>query len=245
MKNQILSSGLAVIAFHYFAGTCLALTPVRESFNVALNPARWIVGGSPYAKLQQGSGRLNFTVGPTSTEEDYASAELYGNQPGYNESWQVIVDVSNTANAGDDVGAGLYIYNPSSYTNILYFEFYGDGKGRQGGFQVSILKDAFGNYLEPHLINNPRVKKGSLRITFNKTTKLITFFCDKTGSADGYQWKKVGTFSPTGVGGDRRLNWNMNPTTGRFGIGLEAFGDNRLVRNGRVNMDNFILKASK
>ena len=245
MKTLILSSGLAILGLSCLTGTCLALTPLTERFNVALSPARWFVANSPNAKLKQGGGRLNFTVGPASSEDDYSSVELIGNQPGYNESWQVIVDVSNTANVGNDVGAGLYVYNFANSLNVLYFEFYGDGKGKQGGFQASILKDEFGNYLEPHLISNPRVKKGSLRITFNKTSKLITFFCDKTGSADGYQWKKIGTFSPTGVGGDRRLNWNMDPTSGSFGIGLEGFGDDRLVRNGKVNMDNFILKGSK
>jgi hypothetical protein len=243
MKTPVFASGLAFVGFTFLSGTCMALTPVEEKFSTALNPARWIVSGSTYAKLEHGSGRLNFTVGPAKSEDDYASAQLSGNQPGYNESWQVIVDVSNTANAGNDVGAGFYIRNSANPFNVLYFEFYGDGKGKQGGFQASILKDEFGNYLEPHLINSPKVKKGSLRITFNKTTKLITFFCDKTGSANGYQWKKIGTFSPTGVGGDRRLNWNMDPTSGSFVVGLEAFGDNRLVRNGKVNMDNFILKS--
>lgn len=242
MKTRMMFAGVLLAVSYSFIGRSLALTPVKESFNTALDPARWLVSNSTNGKLKQGKARLNFTIGPNRTEEDYASAELNNNQPGYNESWQVIVDVTNKSDSDGDVGAGIYISNAANPINVLYFEFYGDGKGRHGGFQASILKDQFGNYLEPHLIANPRVKSGSLRITFNKNTKLITFHYDETGKEDGYKWKRVGTFSPTGVGGDKRLNWNMDDLTGKFRIGLEAFGEEFLLKGGKVFMDNFALK---
>lgn len=245
MKTKMCPPSLLLAASLTFTGHCPALTPVKETFNAALDPTRWTVFGSTNAQLKQGKGRLNFTVGPKATDEEYASAELFNNQPGYNESWQVIVDVTNKFESGGDVGAGIYISNAANPTNVFYFEFYGNAKGRDGGFQISILKDQFGNYLEPHLIANPRVNHGSLRVTFNKKTKLFKFYYDQTGFQDGYQWKLIGTFSPTGVGGDRRLNWNMDSSFGRFNVGLEAFSDERLVGGGKVFMDQFILKGLK
>ena len=54
---------------------------------------------------------------------------------------------------------------------------------------------------------------------------------------------KLSTFSPTGRGGDRRGNWDMNLAGGRFGIQLFGFSDGANVAAGKVSFDNFKLKA--
>ncbi|MEO7099608.1 MAG: hypothetical protein ABI162_09630 [Luteolibacter sp.] len=131
-------------------------------------------------------------------------------------------------------------FNADDPGDTVFFELY--GKGTKGGFFASFVLDGFytvGNDIG----KNPGVSKGSIRISFNKNTKLITFSFDKTGSADGYKWTKLCTFSPTGVGGDRRANWNMNPTTGRFGIRIYGFSDSRIVAAGTENLDNFVPKG--
>lgn len=90
---------------------------------------------------------------------------------------------------------------------------------------------------------NPKVASGSVKVAFNKTTKLFTFSYDKTGSADGYQWTRLCTFSPTGQGGDRRGDWKMNLAGGAFKVLLYGYSDSQLVAIGKAFFDNFSLKV--
>jgi len=244
MKTKILTSCVVIAGYSFIAGNCLALTPVSDDFKGAsLNTKLWKISNFENARLRQSSGRLNFTIGPkTHPEEDYAFAQLVNNQPGFNESWQVTLDVANTAAKGKRVGVGFWIFNADDPSDTVFFEFYGKGKGANGGFNVSFVLD--GQHVGADLWRNPNVSSGSLRITFNKQTKLFTFYCDRSGSGGGYQWTRIGTFSPTGVGGDRRAKWQMNPGSGRFGIRLEGFGEQSLVSGGKATMDNFVLRAS-
>lgn len=94
------------------------------------------------------------------------------------------------------------------------------------------------------IVANPGVSKGSIRITFNRTTKILTFWYDQMGSADGYKWTKLGTFATNGTGGDRRGDWQMNAETGSFIIKLAGV-EGKVVAPGTENLDNFILKALK
>jgi hypothetical protein len=92
-------------------------------------------------------------------------------------------------------------------------------------------------------MRNPGVGSGSMRISFDKKTKLFTFWYDSSGSANGFQWVKISTFSPTGKGGDRSGNWNMNPGSGRFGIQLFGYAEGQSIASGKLTLDNFALKA--
>ena len=233
-------SVFAIIGCQFLLGTSSALTPFSDNFNAAkLNTTNWLAGGEGGAKLKQSGGRLNFTVPSNLADEDYAFIQLLNSQPGYNESWQVIVDVTNTNNHRGFSGPGLWVYNADDGGDTVFLELY--GKGTKGGFVASFVLD--GQYtVGKEIRNNPAVSKGSIRISFNKTTKLLTFWFDKTGSADGYKWTKLCSFSPTGVGGDRRGNWNMNNETGRFNIKLYGFSEGRIVAPGTENLDNFVLK---
>lgn len=225
-------------------GTAFALTPFSDDFNKAkLNTSRWALKNFAKGKLSAGSGRINFTVANPPTGDDAAMLTLRNNQPGFNESWQVVLDGTNSRNAGDDSGTGIWIYNATDEEDGVFLEFY----GKQGGFNVINVTDDEDNPADD-ISRNPRVRSGSMRISFNKTTKLFTFWYDKTGSANGYQWVKICTFSPTGKGGDRRGNWKMNPGSGRFGVRLFGFAENnqqQAIPAGQISFDNFSLKAAK
>jgi hypothetical protein len=244
MKSSIGSSTLAILAIcPILTGSALALTPFSDNFKAtSLNTTRWTLENAGTGKLTQASGRLNFTVAASPTDDDYGILTLRNNRPGYNESWEIILDVANAANFGDDVGVGISIFNAADPNDNANFEFY--GSGARGGFNfIGITDDR--DIPSQDVRANPSVSRGSLRISFSKTTKLFTCWYDKTGPADGFKWAKLCTYSPTGSGGTRRGNWKMNAGSGSFGIKIFGYAGGRSIASGKVSMDNFVLKAAK
>ena len=244
MKTQPIIAGLTFAALSFFTGNCLALTPFSDEFNAAkLDKVNWLPGAYGVGgRLTQSNGRLNFAVPVAKPYEIDVWLELHANHPGYNENWQAIVDVANSNNHQGDSTVGLWIANTDDPSDVVYLEF--SGKGTKGGFGASFVVD--GKYTAgADIVANPAVSKGSVRITFNKTTKFLTFWYDPTGSADGYKWTKLGTFATNGVGGDRRGDWQMNAETGSFIIKLAGYVEGKVVAPGTENIDNFILKAVK
>jgi hypothetical protein len=239
-RALVFLSGLCLLA----PGTALALTPFTDSFDKPkLNTSRWALKNFAKGKLSAGSGRMNFTVANPPTGDDAAMLTLRNNQPGFNESWEVVLDVTNLRNAGNDSGTGIWIYNATDEEDGVFLEFY----GTKGGFNVINVTDDEDNTADD-ISRNPRVKSGSMRISFDKSTKLFTFWYDKTGSANGFKWVKICTFSPTGKGGDRNGDWKMNPGSGRFGVRLFGFAENnqkQAIPPGQISFDNFSLKAAK
>ena len=218
-----------------------ALTPIADGFNNnALDPARWQVSQFGKAKFKVSQQRVNFFIFPAfDPNEDYGYLELLNNQPGFNESWQVALTVNNTSGQGDRIGAGFWIYNADDPSDVIFFEFYGNPAKRDRlCASASFVLD--GDYLEASLEHKAALlTKAKLRVIFNAKTKLFTFKVARTGkNAD---WTTLGTFSPTGKGGDVRANWNLNPGSGRFGIRLEGYGERRLLEGGKVYLDSFNL----
>lgn len=232
---------IAAAAMPLLSGSVFAVTPFTDKFNAkSINKTRWKVeNSSKNVGFLPNKSKLNFTVAGKATEDDYSILALKKNFPGYNESWEITLDVTNTTSKKSSVGVGFQVFNADDPTDLVALEFY----GKSGFFGVYITDD--GDDWTQDIKKNPGVTKGSLKISFDKTTKLITFSYDKDGSANGFVWKKLSTFSPTGTGGDRRGNWNMNPTTGRFGIELFGFAEKSQVASGKVTIDNFTLKAVK
>jgi hypothetical protein len=218
----------------------MALTPVSDNFNARLlNAARWSSESGAGGKLTQSSGRVNYTTSRAS-DDPYAILTLRNNRPGYNENWQVILDVTNTANKGKDVGVGIMIANALDPQDNVNLEFY--GKGPRGGFNfIGITDDE--DDASQDITARPNVSKGSMKVSFNKTTKLFTFWYDRSGPANGYQWTRLCTFSPTGKGGDRRGNWKMNPAGGSFTVAVFGYSEDQVVTSGKAFFDNFVLKA--
>ncbi len=244
MKTPSITAVLFTTVFPFVTSSCLALTPFSEDFTgTRLDKASWLPGiYGAGAILRQSGGRLNFLMPVAKANEVDVWIELTASQPGYNENWQAIVDVVNTNSHRGDSSPGLWISNHNDSRDVVYLEF--AGKGLKGGFDASFVVDGLYTAGEDFLAN-PNVTKGSIRISFNKATKILTFWYDKTGSADGYKWTRLGTFATNGVGGDRRGDWQMNDETGRFVIKLAGYVENKVVSQGTESMDNFVLKALK
>lgn len=235
-----MSAKSIILAIPFLFQNALALTPVSDNFNSKLlNAARWTSESGGGGKLSQASGRVNYTA-VRASDDDYSILTLRNNRPGYNENWQVILDVSNTAGKGENVGVGMMVANAADPLDSVNLEFYGTGP--RGGFNFIGVTDDFDD-ISQDITAKPNVSKGSMKIAFNKTTKLFTFWYDRTGSADGYQWQRLCSFSPTGKGGDRRGNWKMNPAGGSFTLAIFGYSEDQVVTNGKAFCDNFVLKA--
>lgn len=217
-----------------------ALTPFSDAFSAtSLNTTRWSLQNGGTGKLRQATSRINYTATSPATDDDYSIMTLRANRPGYNESWKVILDVTNTSGKGDSIGVGISIANAADLLDSVNLEFY--GAGENGGFNFIGITDDYDNYLDD-VSANPGITKGSMKVAYNGTTKLFTFWYDVTGSQDGYQWVRLCSFSPTGVGGTKRGNWNMGDTSG-FRVRVFGYSELQVISGGKVFFDNFKLAS--
>jgi len=245
MKQALVPSLIALAAF---AGNCLAVTPVFEDFSgEKLDPARWYQTRYGHGNLRHAGGHLTYATRTTPTKDDYAVVELIPSQPGYDENWEVVVDLADKTSLGYDAGCGIMIVNSQERRDYLYVDFYGkgkmqDGKRVAGGISAGVFVDS------KHVKNgtftkNPKVAKGAIRFRFNATTKLMTLFVSPTHKDEGYTWLKIGTFSPKGSGGDVNGNWQMTDGTSRFSIQLFGFANAKQITAGKVWLDNLSVSA--
>ena len=234
MKTNLIPPVILLAAS--LTGTSLALTPIKERFTGGtIDPARWYQYGVGTAKMTQAKGLLNFVVPSNSTHDALASLELLTSQPGFNESWQMTLDLADITNADQGTGIGFMIFNTADRSDYLYVEFFGP-KGVAAGALVN------GKEATKRLSTKVGLANGSIRVRFDSSTKLMTFSVSLTDPAAAYKWVKIGTFSPTGKTGNVNANWNMN-ASGRFGIQLFAFSDAKVVKPGKLTLDNFVLSA--
>ncbi len=232
----------AVLTGNCFAAAPLEIgNPIVEEFSSSeLDPIRFYqynVGNAILVpKLVDKEMKLNLTVLPEFTKEDFVSAELRNAYPGYSQNWEMTVDLTNSSNAGKNAGCGFMIFNEADRKDYLFVEFYGIS-GIKAGVIVN-GKDAPVGKLSAKV----GAPKGSIRVRFDAATKLMSFAVSLKDKTEGYKWFKIGTFSPTGQKGDVRANWRLKPK-GQFGIQLFGFGESRIVKEGKVTFDNFAVKA--
>lgn len=241
---------IIALAWALFPTISQALTPYADSFDgKSLNTVRWQRAVFKNAKLWPANGRLNFTIAPAfDAQEDYAYLELRNNRPGFAENWQVTLDVTNASGQGENIGAGFWIYNAADPSDVAFFEFYGNpGRTMKRAGKACFVLD--GNDQPAVLAFNGRLLTAAkLRVSFSRQTKLLTFIVgivnpNQSGVGTHVDWTPIGTFSPTGKGGTLQADWKMNAAGGRFGIRLEAYGERRKLKAGKVFLDNFVLGA--
>lgn len=246
MKFALVPSLIAFAAA--FAGSCLAVTPVSEDFSAtSLDTSRWYQTRYGHGILRQAGGHLNYVTRTTPTKDDYAVIELLTSQPGYDENWEVIVDLTDKTALGYDAGCGIMIVNSQERRDYLYLDFYGkgmkqNGKLVAGGVSAGVLVDGK-HPKNSRFTKNPKVASGAVRFRFNATTKLLTLFVSPTQKAEGYTWLKIGTFSPAGKGGDVNGDWKMKNGTSSFAIQLYGFANAKPITAGKVWLDNFSVAA--
>ncbi len=229
------------LALALTVGKSFALKPVRDDFNKpAVDQKLWISKNFGSARFRPAKGRMEFGLVGKPTGNDYSSMILRYNQPGYNENWEVILDVRNFTGRGENVGMGIAVFNAVDLSDGATLMFHGTGaKGGVVATGFTNDREGVAGRLQP----NPGGASGSLRLSFNKSNKLLTFWFDSDGPARGYSWKKISTFSTNGTGGDQRGNWSMNPGSGSFIIWLLGYSGNQPVPFGKVGFDNFQLNG--
>jgi len=236
---KIQTAPIVALVSTILACPAFALTPVEEKFGSnTLDPAVWYKYTTGKGNLKPENKKLNFVVGSKPTNDDFASIELLTSQPGYNENWQLILDLANTSGLGFNAGCGIMLFNVQDRNDYMYLEFY----GKNGGVAAGVINN--GKHIDKGTASiNPRVAKGSIRIRFDSEKKLMTLHVSPTNLEEGYTWIKIGTFSPAGSGGKINTNWKMNPETGRFGVQLFGFAQNNKLETGKATLDNLSITA--
>ena len=227
-----------VAATAAITGNCLALTPITEEFETSgIDSVRWYQHRESKGKLSQNGGVLNFQVLAKPARSNFASIELMTSAPGYAENWEMTLDISNTSTAAKTAGIGFMIFNSVDRNDRLFLEYH-------GAFGINSGVFADGKYdRAAEFSKSTGITKGGIRVSFSKKTKLLTLFLSKTLSGEGYEWRKIGTFSPTGVGGDVRAIWGMGPDSS-FGIQLYGTAGNTPIPVGNLTIDNFVISAT-
>jgi hypothetical protein len=220
------------------SGNCLALTPITEEFESSrIDSVRWYQHRESKGKLSQDGGVLNFQVLAKPARSNFASIELMASAPGYAESWEMTLDISNTSTLARTAGIGFMIFNSVDRNDRLFVEYH-------GAFGINSGVFADGKYdRAAEFSKSTGITKGGIRVAFSKKTKLLTLFLSKTLSGEGYEWRKVGSFSPTGVGGDVRAIWDMGEDSS-FGIQLYGTAGNTSIPIGNLTIDNFAISSS-
>lgn len=231
MKKKLLPS---ILALAVLTGNAIALTPVKDDFKSnKLSSKLWYQYKVKNGRLVPSGGKLNYQTKGKATKDDFVSLELLNSQPGYNENWQLIVDLSNTSGAGNKAAAGITFFNVKDRSDYLYLEYFG-----KSGLAGGLIQD--GKPVDKGRITlSKATAKGSLRVSFDKDSKLFTLHISATDKSQGYKWVEVGTFSPSGKGGDVRANWKMTPGSGNFGIQLFGYGYSKTIVPGKITYDNF------
>jgi len=214
----------------------------NDDFNgPSLDPAKWELeaeGGN----LVLDSGRLNYVRSGTPTSDDFAALLFTGAEPAYDESWEVIVDVANTAPRSNPstqhTGAGILILDNENFdtVNEIFLELSNENRSSvvfstnfiTNGQDFPFLEDAV----------DTGETSGSMRISYNGETKVFSIWVDYTGSDNGYQWQLLSSCGIAGSGGIRNTNWGMSPL-GSFQILLYGLSANLVVNTGSVTLDNF------
>ena len=215
----------------------------------SLDPARWMIY-SEGASLIPDSGRLNYVRPGPPTSDDYAFLDFIASTPGYDESWEVVVDVVNAVDRSDPqsqyTGLGVSIFNPENpYYDEVTDTYFSDGLFLELGNEFSTGMNFFSNYSTDG-VDNPEMDNvlsagvnGSLRISYNGATKVFSIWVDANGSGDGFQWQLLSSYGIAGSGGIRNTDWNMT-TAGNFQISLYGLSSNLEVSTGAMTFDNFI-----
>jgi len=235
MKPTTLPLTLAVAAA--FATQASAIPLFSDTFEgPRLNREEWFVSVIGKAKFKQADGKLNITVKTKPAQLNLTSIEMVNYYPGYGHNWEFTVDLSNTANAGNKAACGFMVLNAADRNDYLWVEFYG-----KGGISGGVMAD--GKPAKAGTFKYIGVPQGSVKVSYNESTNLMTFFASLTAPGVAKKWTKIGKFSPTGSGGDVRANWKMKPSS-TFGIQLFGLTRGITMVPGKVTLDNLALSVT-
>jgi len=234
----LIAAALAVSSFNAVA------TSYNDNFDgQTLDSSKWeLFTEDDNINMILDSGRLNYVRTGTPTDDDFAVLEFIATEPGYDESWEVIVDVTNTAPRSDEdqfTGAGIEILdaqNLDTTYNAVFLELGNEFRSRVTFRSNFITDDNDQPELDDEIDEGDT--SGSLRISYNGTSKVFSIWVDPSGSGDGFEWQLLSSYGIAGTGGIRNTNWDMT-SSGTFLIGIYGLSGNLQVSTGTVTFDNF------
>lgn len=237
MKLLTISTATCLGTLFLCAGSLQAVTPFSDDFSTATNTNRWKVYQFGGGKIASSAGKVVFTVPKNPTGDDFALFALKGIQPTVNEDWEVTVDVSNTTAKGRQSGPGLFIENAADRNDAVFIEFYSN-------WSVSTVNSIFmTNEKDDASMDISRTIPGpnlSLRATYKKATKIITFSYRSLPSGG---WIQLSSFSPFNrTTAPRRGDWKLNPRTGKFNVVIYGFSERNIITSGGITLDNFSIR---
>lgn len=183
------------------------------------------------------SERLQFTLG-TASDTTRVRPWILQN-PTYAQDWEVIIKAVNTkvfASVTDGISLGIAVQNPANPSQVVTAEIYADNFGTPNeGFFSSFLDG--GSDVGGFESGDMNVSQGLLRITFDKTTKVIRTYYKTTGN-----WVQMASYGISGSGGGANGNRNWGLSGGsQFAIGVFAFSGGNTVLAGQMYADDFQL----
>jgi hypothetical protein len=191
--------------------------------------------------LSETSQRLEYTTSsPTAIQSSYRPWVL--NRATYDTNWEIILDVTNAAVPGTEdsyATMGFEIFPPATRTRSLYTElvaYSNDGVNVQHSFDSDLIEGSNSlGYRSQSLAGTT----GSLRITFDATTKVLTFYKDVNGRGDGYQWVQQSSYGIAGSGGaTANTSWAMSGPD-MFQVNIYGYSQIMTIGAGTIYADNF------
>ena len=244
MKNNPLPTLVLIVTFLLCAENGPAVTPFSDKFTSTAqgsrkpNRNRWRASNTHAGEFVVTRGKLSFNVAKTLSPDIDAYLSLKSPLPMVTEDWEVTFDVVNTTGNGIESSAGISIQNAADGGDSVYIELCNYSSNRSRPLSIFVTngvdlagKDIFGKRISG--------TKASLRASYSKSTKFITLWY-RPSSRVG--WTKQVVFSPfNDATAERRENWNMNPTTGRFRIVIAGYSSLSFP-SGSITLDNFSIR---
>jgi hypothetical protein len=159
----------------------------------------------------------------------------------YNADWKLQLDVANSTSVVDDdqyASLGILVWNPNDPGSQFFGELYawGGAPPIKGFFAALFKKGDFKAMVDTWDLP---ATAGAVRIAFDASTKVITFFYRLDGNSTG-EWVEYGSFGLAGSGGaDGNADWNYSKDD-RFQALVYGYSAHTAVTSGQMNGDNFL-----
>lgn len=198
--------------------------------------------------ISEGGGTLTETSQQLEYTTSSASAIQSSHRPWvlnratYDTNWEITLDVTNTAApSSEDAYAtmGIEIFPPATRGRSLYTElvaYSNNGVNIQRSFDSDLLEGSNSlGYRSQSLTSTT----GSIRITFDAATKVLTFYKDINGGGDGYQWVRQSSYGIAGTGGETgNTSWAMSGPD-MFQVNIYGYSQIMTIGAGTIYADNF------
>lgn len=225
------------------SGVFSLISPTSDDFSLPLSPAIWeLYDSSDLASFVVANGKLNFVSPPDGGFYNYAQLAYTGAVASYDQSWDAIIDLSNLTPESITSGLGMDVHpGVPDYERYVFVELGNDIVGEEESPEIAFFSNVRNESDTdelPDSVMPSEPKSGSIRISFDSATKVLSTYADRTGSSDGYQWELLGTFGINGAGGTRNQQWGMNQGD-FFTISLYGYYLSDSVGSGLLTFDNF------